>query len=445
LGKRVVICLPEDIPWENKGEAALFFGIVESLKIFPDFLFISLTDEDEDVANYKCDRCEVIKSSIMSKKISMNLFWAVFLLISSLLGRLKFYRPLINKLSMEGLSSLLKADIIMLGHDNVFNYTGPRSLLLQLMIVLLAKTNRKKLVAYGASIGPLAADKRYRNRIRLLLEPIILSVVKPFFRAGVLQQLNLITCREQHSVDFLNDFNVHKPRIHLTADLAFLINPKEGEVDRYVEDHSFLQDSPLVGITPNDVVIKFLMGPEGNPFNSSREQYNYFCSMMAELCDFIISELCARVVMLPHGTGPSARDDDRTLIMNIYNKVKQQHGISLINDDLSAHLIKGIIGRLDLLIGSRTHSLIGATSLSVPVVGLSASNRFKTNGIIGDQMGQDDFIFFLDEMEKKELFNMVGMAWSNREVIRSTLKSRAETVIQKAVLNGQLLRDLAGH
>ena len=445
MNKKVVICIPEEIPWANKGEAAIFFGILESLKVFPDYLFISLTREDEDVANYKCDKCRVVKSSIMSRNVGMIFIWTFLLLISCLLGRLKFYQSLVSKLSIEGLRSLLKADIIMIGHDNCFNYTGPRSLLRQLMIVLLAKTNGKKLVAYGASVGPLSADKRYHNRLMLMVEPIILLILKPFFRAGVLQQMDLITSREQQSIDFLRDFNVHKPRISLTADLAFLMNPARGEeVDRYMEAQGLPTDSPIVGIAACRTVIRFLIGPGGKYLDSFSEKYDYFCSMIAELSDFIISELSAKVVLISHVTGPSLPEDDRTINMDIYNKIRQQHSTSLICDDLSPHLIKGIMGRFDLLVGARTHSLIGATSLCVPVVGLSTSDRFKTNGIIGDQMGQNDFIFFLDRMGKQELISIVEKAWSNREVMRNKLKSKTAMVNQMAGMNGQLLAELLG-
>ena len=425
MEKQVTILLAEDITSLNKGEAAIFFGMLESFKVFNDILFINISRHAEDVRNYSCEDSKIVKSTFLSENLLISTCRTLCLILVGCLSKMPGVSILIRKLNIDVLQSFLKADIIFIGHDNIFAFKAG-ALRSYWPIVAFAKLTGKKTVAYGVTVGPLTKSSSIKNCI---------------FKRYVLNKIDLITTRDRQSVDFLAQFGVEGPKVELTADLAFLLKPARSEdVDSYLARLGIDLSRPIVGITATRFLAAQMQYFDGHTLIDFEEKYSAFCTLMASVTDMMIEEFGVIVMLIAHVIGPSDFSDDRTVNTGILKRVNRKDKVVIVNDDLSTDMLKGIIGRLDLLVGARTHSLIAAASQGVPIVGFTDTDRFKTNGIFGEQLGQQDYLIFAENMTGSGIRSVARQAWHNRMEIRSQLIAKMQDVIKNATRNGEMLK-----
>ena len=253
-----------------------------------------------------------------------------------------------------------------------------------------------------------------------------------FLVRAVLNRTKLITVREEFSQKHLQDLGVTKPAIHLTADLAFLLEPCPAErIDEIMKSEGiFKPDAPLVGI------IALRRSAFANPAD-------YIC-LMAELSDALVRRLNATLLYIPYGPKPY---DAKPTIQEIYQRIKTKHKVKLIRDDYPADELKGIISKCDIFISATFHPLVMSTSLAIPSVGLVAYHPYKFQGVIGKMMGQEQQLIRWDEFNdyhsmRSLVESKIRYVWENRDSIRETLANKAKQARQMALLNGVLIDNL---
>lgn len=269
----------------------------------------------------------------------------------------------------------------------------------------------KPVMVWSATIGP------YQNRFLRHLASYVLNKV------------DIITLREEHSRNYLQRLGIVKPRIELSADLAFLLEPISAErVSAILEDEKIIPDSkPLIGVAPTAMMHPLL----------KQQQY---IQLMVELSDFLIEDLNATLVYITHTY------QDKPITEAISQHVKNKHKVRVI-PVLSSAELKGIIGICDIFIGSRFHALVASTSLAIPSLGMAAYSRNKFHGIIGEMMGQEKYLLDVDDGFEYDAFlaelkSKAKDLWKNRDSIAENLKERAKIAKEQALLNGNLIREL---
>lgn len=272
----------------------------------------------------------------------------------------------------------------------------------------------KPLLVCSATIGPY--NSRFLRRLA----------------SYVLNRVDIITLREKHSKDYLQVLGVHKPRVYLSTDLAFLLEPDNTEkVSAILETAGIAPaDNPLVGITPTAMMHPSLKYPQ-------------YVQLISELSDFLVDHLNATVVFITHTY------QDMPITQSVYAKVKNKQKVRLLPTDLSASEIKRIIGACDMFISSRFHALVASTSLAVPSLGIVAYSKGKFHGIIGEMMGQKNYLLdipnefdyddFLAELKSK-----VIDLWINRDLVAEDLNARGMVAKKQALLNGAVVKELVG-
>lgn len=448
MRKEVVIMLAEDIPSRNKGEAAIFFGMLESFKSFDNYLFINTTRHEEDMVAYGGPMCNIIRSVFTSKRIIPFAINAVLLLVYGVIARFRNIDYAEWKVKVEPLRSFLNADIIMIGHDNYLASCGLHSFGSTFPIIVFAKLARKKTVAYGCSVGPfetpadIEVAEAWANHVKTRLS-LFNRIIICLFKRLILNNIDLITTRDRQSKEYLANQRIWKPRVEYTADLAFLLKPSPlKDVQAFLASKGIEASDAMIGLTGCRWLACPMKKVDGEYLEEFQERYFRYCSIMAEIADMMISEFDVVFLLIAHVIGPDPFHDDRTVNNDICRNIKHKDKVYKIDEDLSAMMLKGIIGNLDLLIGARTHSLIAAASQGVPVVALSNKNRFKTNGIVGEQLSQAKYLIMVENICRRELFSKVKEAWLNREGIGKELSQRMVEVSAMATRNGELLREI---
>lgn len=436
------IFLPEELPWENKGEAAILFGMLEAFRELGPFRLTLPTVNPADLENYQAENLEVLRSSMVSRRpITVGLWLAVFLGVV-LVGRSAWLRRLAHRHS-RALAALLEADVILIGHDNFFAYVGVRSLLRYLTMMAIAKRLSARLVVLGASIGPLSGQKYPVGTLARRVEEGFLSVVRPLFKHWVLERVDLITLREEESLKFVDSLPVREPRRVITADLAFLM--PEAPRDTVINELVRLGLEPggrLLAITV-DRWVAHRLGSRTAADATRGEREARMVQMLARLVRHAVVRSGFQALLVPHATGPEPFQDDRTLLRAIRDRLDDADSTFLLDFDAEPQLLKGLLGQAELVVGTRTHSLIAATSLGVPVLALTHPGRNKTNGIIGQQMGQMDSLVDVESLWSPDaLVPPFETALARAVESRTRLRERIPVVLAEARRNGTLLGDL---
>jgi len=418
------ILIPESIPGYNKGEEAIFRGILKSLEFVPEKkIYLYSEDPEYDRAQYAGD-AEIITRTFVPNP-SMGAKKKFLLLTGNIAQHLLylFCPPPLRKVFFKSRLWRIyeEMDLVILGHDNAFSFSHN-------FLILFCKILRKKTVFYGGTIH----EHNYR------------SFIKKKVTRSCLAKLDLITMRERGTFRFLKGLGLESPFIKSTADLAFLLEP----VDR-VRALGLLKESgidtntrPLVGMTAavNSIVYKRSFIDIKDP----RKKYETHARILAGTIDFLVENIDATVVLFVHAGAAHRTDSDRKVTESILERVADRSRVFLTERDYSASELKGMIGCTDLFIGERVHSVLAALSMKVPSVVLSNTADLRAYGIIGEMLEQSEWIYNTEHPDPDFLKELVMRAWKSREATRRKLEVILSEVTKLAMMNGELLEKVLG-
>jgi polysaccharide pyruvyl transferase WcaK-like protein len=284
--------------------------------------------------------------------------------------------------------------------------------LLTLLNISSANITDKPMIVCSATIGPYESN-------------FLRNVAK-----RVLNEVDLITLREHYSKDYLSHIGVDKPETVLTADLAFLLEPPDMSEIPAILDKIAVSSAgrPLVGIGPTA-----MMDP-----SLPREEYIKF---MADISEYLINNKDATIVYIAHTY------QDRGIAEAVYKEINNKEQAKILPFELSAEETKGVIESCDLFICSRFHALVASTSLGIPTIGIVAYSRNKFHGIIGNMMGQEDYLIDIDSNFEynaylTKLKDKINEILKNQGSVSDELKERYKFARKQTLLNGELIKEM---
>ena len=418
--------------FHNKGDGAILSGALKTLRMLDNAeiaLLSSYPEYDRAQSEKMGMGLNIISTFNHSSerrytfsKAKQFLFTRPFFVLSSALCRLFLYKTFRLKykgfLKKEVWEEYCKSDIIIVGLNGTFTTMyGLGGFAINFYSIALAKILKKPVVIYAASIEP------FKNKLWEILGRYIINKV------------DLITLREGRSYKYLQKIRVTNPPMHVTTDLAFL--SESASPDRVEEIMSTeginKNNEPLIGMTVSKGVSRWVF-PK---LKSLKERYIKYIEVMAKVVDYLVDNLSATIVFIPHSIAPYG--EDRDVGMDIYEKVKNKHRVKVITNDYTSAEIKGIISQCDLVVGARTHSVILATSMCIPSI-LVAGSIHKP-GIISEILGQEEWVYN-ETLDFNILTSKINKLWSNRNEIREVLKTKAENMKERALSNGKLIKEL---
>ena len=218
-------------------------------------------------------------------------------------------------------------------------------LALLLHALLICSLKGKPVVLHTQSVGPFANQVQTR------------------MAAFVLRRMDLVLAREDITVDLLAGLGV-VDNVERAVDAAFAFLP-ESRVDLRAELGIEI-DRPLVGFT----VRRWL---------AEADQARYELAM-AGLADHVIARHGADVIFIPQVTSEHHGDDDRVTSRAVAGLMSERPIV--LSQRYDHRQVKALYGALDLLVGTRFHSVIFALTAGVPA--LAIEYEPKTRGIMRD-------------------------------------------------------------
>ena len=433
--KRVKIFIAENVPSLNKGEMTILEGMLESFKSVGMVVEVAmLSDRPEiDKLRYGAKIKIIDLKKSLHLKVDLAGFYQIFASLYSMAQHLLFltlYKIFVSRalrlMRSESWREYVESDVIIIGHDGAFGlkggFLGVSLYFYPFYIPLFAKLLRKPIILYGGSVG------RFRH-FRWFLEK------GAKFALG---KIDLITLREDVSYQNLRDMGVKNDRVFAISDLAFLLRPVPSDQAKEIMMHEDIEETnkPLIGIT----VTRDIASKAFSYLNNSASSYHKHIKMLAQVIDNLTSRLDATVIFIPHCIGFAKELDDRIVATDILQLCKNENKVKVITNEYAADELKGLIGQFDLFIGERIHSVVNAMSMCVPSIAMSYSTDQRL-GII-KMVGQENAICYVDGLDANTLISKIDEIWSEREKIKSDLKSKIEIIKERAMLNGKLLKEL---
>ncbi|MCU7858717.1 MAG: polysaccharide pyruvyl transferase family protein [Candidatus Thiodiazotropha sp. (ex Lucinoma kastoroae)] len=431
----IKILIPEDIPSANKGEAALFFGMIESLKVIGPHKITLFSLHPENDHKYYGDKATLIDSTGITPQHMLDSLGSNWYKLSNYLRFLYKHtvflllHPLLRNRILRIMQhpvwrAYIDADLILMSHDSFYTpfYHGP--------LILFFRLLGKRVMLYAATIIPphpyqSAWKIRFRN----------------WFNSFVLSRAHVITLRETLSYDYVKGLGVEQlgTRVECHADLAFILPPVgEEEINRIFKVEKLPQKRPLIGVAFTQRKLEFAF-PD-IPSKADRQQKAL--APIVKMIDYLTGELDATVVFVPHSIGPTPKVDDRITADWIQEKASSPEKLKILRSDYTPNELKGLASRLDLTIGARLHFTIDATSQGVPSLLITHREDFRCHGIIGETLNQQDYIYNIEDIHEETLIPIVRKLWENRKEVREYLLDQMTSIQSDVYQHGHLTKEL---
>jgi colanic acid/amylovoran biosynthesis protein len=404
----------------NNGDMAMVIGTVEAIREkMPSVNFTLLSyDYKNDKERYKKYGIRVVEADWIrgTSKITKRL--NAIMTMSHHLSKAFLYKIIKFDLDKSILKEFIDSDLILdLSGDSLTDDYGIIATLLNFFPLIISKNLKRPYFVLAQSLGP------YSSKITRLVAKEILN------------NAELITVREQRSLNYLKSFGIANPNLRLVADLAFLLNPipKETAINLLEAEGIKKNVKPIVGISPSTIIHGWA---KVNKEKTAREEY---ISFLSNLTSFLIRELNCTVVFLAHVTRPQT--DDRIVGYEVQKRLNNFEDVKVLSNLYDTKELKGIIGVFDMFIGFRMHPTIASASLCIPTISYAYSQ--KTLGIFKDMLGLPEYTpdirskpinELLDE-SKKIIFNL----WQNRDNVSNYLESTIPSIKEKAIINIDLI------
>lgn len=434
----------------NRGSAAVYISTIEILqKSAPGIEFVTSIQMPPDLA--ADHKVRIIRNKpFSSKSFSLRTVVRSWCNLSraGLWSLLVQHSRIVSSILASGkdLRGFAEADVIVdVSMDLYGDDFGSISVVEHSKDILIGVLMRKPVVIWAQSVGP------FRSRWTSWLARL------------ALERVALITVREETSLSHLRQLGVKRPPIYVTADPAFLLEPASTERLNQILSCEGIDTSvgPLIGVTmswtsllaesrssrylefaKSGYRLSRLLLPERlfdvlehrvSRLRRLNKSSYLNIETMSQVVDYLVEKLGATVLLIPHDTDPVL--DDRLLAQRIGEKVQDTSKVKVITGMYSAAELKAIIGRCDLFVGGKMHANIAALSTGVPTLAVQYHHKFK--GIM-QMLGQEEYVC----TSVSELMGRIDVAWVNRDAIRNELKERSQSVREKAMMNGSLVRDV---
>lgn len=246
--------------------------------------------------------------------------------------------------------------------------------------ILVAKSFRKPVVLFPNSVGP------FRTRVGRFLASLALN------------NCDCVLVREPISFGIVQSLNVKSEKV-LTSDTSILLPP--------VHKATFVSSSdPMVGVCLG-IYSQIL----------SEEKANEYIITHARALDNAIERYGFSVVFLPHYVS-GFHYDDLEMSQLILGQMRNKNRARIVNTT-SVDEFRSFLARMDMVISSKMHPAVLATSQYVPTLCIAYDQ--KQTGYF-KRLSMIDCVISVREVSFEDLLSKIGYVWNRREKIETSLR-----------------------
>jgi len=293
---------------------------------------------------------------------------------------------------------ILAADLLISGGGSLLqNVTSRRSLYYYLGIIFLAKILGCKVMLYAQGIGPIRGTFAQK------------------LMNWIVNRVDLITVRDNGSLEELKNLKISRPPIFCTADPVLAIKPVPLTFGKKIlARYNIRQDKKIIG-----VAVRRWMN------------WQNCQAALAVALDKLVDEINAEIIFIPMQFPEDIKAAKSTAEL-------MKNPCTVLEDEFSTAEILSLVGCTNVLISIRLHALIFAGVMSVPMLGISYDpkiERFldsigeKPLGNLDDVTAEKIFIETIKKLDAKNFHD------------ESLLKKLREAALKNATLALELLKN----
>ena len=292
---------------------------------------------------------------------------------------------------------ILRCDLLISGGGTLIqDETSTKSLLYYLSIIKIAKMFRKKVMLYANGIGPLKSFKNIEKT------------------KNILNEVELITLRDSNSLSELQQLEVTKPVVELTADPVFLLE-SDDDGEKILDTYSIPKDKKLMCVS----------------LRAWKENPKDFVKIMADFCDYASDRYGIFTVFMPMQISR-----DYEISLKIKNAMRNSSAI--IGGKYPFKTVLSLVSKMYLCVGMRLHSLIYSANMLVPTIGIVYDPKIK--GFLED-INENKFID-VKEVSLTALTDSLDAVCADYDDIKRRMKYEIPNIRKKAERNGELMKTL---
>ncbi len=310
----------------------------------------------------------------------------------------------VRLLGLSTMASILRSDVVLITDGIIFDIKlfNPafNFLILLAFLVPFARLFGKKVVCFCVGVGPL--DTRAGRKLARM----------------VCSLSEVVMVREESSAALVREIGVREELIEIYADAAFVNIPAPPQrADEILGHHGIGHGEKVIGVNVNSYIDLWLR-------RSERLDRATFTSEFARALDTVIESLGTRVVFV------ITQVMDRTIADEMLAAMKHGEQVPVIsNEQYDNREIMAVMGKLELFVGMRLHSLILASAMSAPVLGLAYAPKVRH---FMKMLGTEDRIFELDTTTGEALSEAIISSWEGREENLASVGPVMEEVKKRA-------------
>lgn len=264
----------------------------------------------------------------------------------------------------------------------------------------IVKNKNKKLVIWGASIGPFEPTKGAKSVF-----------------SKHLKSVDLILSRERNTTNYLkNCLNINE-NVSEFPDPAFSI-PIVNEI---------------FDVNPK-LVIGINLSPLSSFYVFGQGYSNSVIENHVQIIEMLIKTFNAEILLIPHVISSQAVNDDLNYMKIIRDKISEEYvnDVKLIEEDIGFVNTKTILSSCDLVIAVRMHCAINAISVGIPTIFIAYST--KAYGMAEYVYGNEKWLINLEHLNSKNLELIVKKMLSEKDSIKKYLNIKKNYLKQRSYL-----------
>lgn len=330
------------------------------------------------------------------------------------------------------IDAVLESDLVIdfsgdIWGDNA-DFLGPHRFLIGAYKDLTASLLRRSVAMIAGSPGPFEGGSN-------------LAIARRVFSC-----FDLVTHREQISIDIMKSYGLENQRQHALACPAFLFEP--APVDSIAEIVDPIREKangrPLVGF----IICGWNM--THGPFDRWPRDDEEF-AVFVEAVEHIVA-LGADVVLMSHANGFRLQPDFQLIhgrdfpLAKHLSELLASHStarrVHLLDGTFPPAETKAIIGQFDMLVSGRVHAAVAGLSQAVPTVILDYGHEPKAHKLKGFARvaGVEDFV--ADPGNLQDVRARIDRCWADRSAIRAQLTRTIPAIQDLARRNFALLKTI---
>ena len=319
----------------------------------------------------------------------------------------------IKILGLPTLMSMINTDMVLITDNALFDRKFYNPLVNFLFTIgLFAPLCKKRgipIVFYNASVGPIYTEAGKRALQK------------------VLDASPLVILRDRESEELLQRLKLTYPEPILHADCAINTSPPPPLRMKAIirKERLFTNPKGTISLNINAYIDNWI----GAAFTRKD-----FLTIIGNTVDHLIGKLDVDIVFLV------TQVMDYKITEECFGFIKNNQRVRIVgNKQYTYHDIVGILHKAEMHIGLRTHSLIFAAAVGVPMISI---NSYPKNKGFMRSIQQDHWMIEFEDLSYERLIALILEGWDKRENTRARLKSIVKKEQEKARGSVTLISDL---